>query len=490
MRKRLLTILTITLSCMVVILSGALVFSFTRQKTNENQALTDSQQPVVQAIPTAFMTPIGDDDFVNAAEKTVNAVVHIRTEIIQRSNSYDDFFGYLLEQLYGRGSVQVPENKMIGLGSGVVISGDGYIVTNNHVVEGASKVEVTFNDNRKKVATIIGTDPQTDLALIKVDGADLEYLVFGDSDKVRVGEWVLAVGNPFELNSTVTAGIVSAKARNINILGDNSTIESFIQTDAVVNRGNSGGALVDTQGRLIGINAAIASHTGVYEGYSFAIPSNIVKKVVQDFMKYGSTQRAYLGIEMTQMTEDFASSKHIDMVQGVYVATVQDKSGAKKTGIKVGDIIVEANNLKITSTSELLGIIIQFNPGDKIMLKINRDGQLLEKEVELTDSFGATSYEEGAERFMNDKLGVVLEQLSAKDKKDYNVQGGLKVVEVKGGIFERGGVNEGFVITKINGQAVSTKETLEAALSKSSRGKTSVEGVYANGMRISFEYYN
>lgn len=490
MRKRLLTILTITLSCMVVILSGALVFSFSKQNTNLNGFPTDSQQPAVQMIPTAFMTPVSDDDFVNAAEKTVNAVVHIRTEIIQRSNSYDDFFGYLLEQLYGRGSVQIPENKVIGLGSGVVISGDGYIVTNNHVVEGAEKIEVTFNDNRKRVATIVGTDPKTDLALIKVDGTDLEYLVFGDSDKVRVGEWVLAVGNPFELNSTVTAGIVSAKARNINILGDNGTIESFIQTDAVVNRGNSGGALVDTQGRLIGINAAIASHTGVYEGYSFAIPSNIVKKVVQDFMKYGSTQRAYIGVEMAAMTEEFAASKHIDMVQGVYVASVQEKGGAKKAGIKEGDIIIEANGLKINTTSELLGIIIQFNPGDKIKLGINRDGQVMEKEVELTDSFGATGYDVGAERFMNDRLGVVLEQLSAKDKKDYDVQGGLKVVEVKGGIFERGGVNEGFVITRINGQTVTTKENLEAALNKSLRGKTSVEGVYANGMRISFEYYD
>ena len=220
--------------------------------------------------------------FVSAAEKTVNTVVHIRTEIITKGNSYYDFFGPLIEHLYG-GKMEIPDNVSVGFGSGVVVSPDGYIVTNNHVVDGASKIEVTFNDKHKREATIVGKDANTDIALIKVEAKDLEYLTFGDSDQVKVGEWVLAVGNPFNLTSTVTAGVVSAKARNINILGE-GTIESFIQTDAAVNPGNSGGALVNTKGELIGINAAIASRTGSYEGYSFAIPSNIAKKVVEDFI--------------------------------------------------------------------------------------------------------------------------------------------------------------------------------------------------------------
>jgi len=458
-----------------------------QRESNEQTVLTDNQIPVA---PVSFAPTEDAEEFVDAAEKSLNAVVHIRTEIVKQSTSYEDFFGALLGQLYGNGTFQMPENRLIGFGSGVVLSADGYIVTNNHVVEGADKVEVTFNDKHKKSATVIGTDPKTDLALIKVDDTNLEYLVFGDSDKVRIGQWVLAVGNPFNLTSTVTAGIVSAKARNINILGDNSTIESFIQTDAVVNKGNSGGALVDTEGKLIGINAAIASHTGVYEGYSFAIPSNIVKKVVSDIMTYGSTRRAYLGIEMREMTEEFASEKGIDMTQGVYVTNVQDKSGAKKAGIKEGDIIVEANNQKITSSSELLGVIIQFNPGDKLKVKLNRNGKTVSKEIELTDEFGASSYTQGGEKFTNDDLGVVLEPLSAKDRKTYNVNGGLKVIEVKKGIMNRAGINTGFVITKINGMAVNSKESLDSAVDNSKHGKTSVEGIYENGMRMSFEFYD
>ena len=244
---------------------------FSQQEIEKSLADAELRQTLTNEEPTpilrtSFMSNDEGESFVNAAENTVNTVVHIKTEIVSKGNSYYDFFGSLLEQLYG-GQMQVPNNVSVGYGSGVVISPDGYIVTNNHVVEGASKIEVTFNDKHKRTATIIGNDPSTDLALIKVDAKDLEYLTFADSDKVRVGEWVLAVGNPFNLTSTVTAGIVSAKARNINILGDGSTIESFIQTDAAINPGNSGGALVNMDGNLVGINAAIASRTGSYEGY-------------------------------------------------------------------------------------------------------------------------------------------------------------------------------------------------------------------------------
>ena len=321
--------------------------------------------------------------FADVAEKTVNTVVHIRTEIVTRGNSYYDFYGYILEQLYG-GRIQIPDNVSVGFGSGVVISPDGYIVTNNHVVENARKIEVTFNDKHKREAQIIGTDPTTDIALIKVDAKDLEFLSFGDSDKVRVGEWVLAVGNPFNLTSTVTAGIVSAKARNINILGE-GTIESFIQTDAAVNPGNSGGALVDTNGELIGINAAIASRTGGYEGYSFAIPSNIAKKVVEDFLIYGSLQRAYLGISMIEITDEFAKYKGLDLLSGVFVADVFEGGAAQKAGIMKDDIILSVNGLTVDTRAQLMGALGQYRPGDKVDVKIKRGEKEKIIKVTLTD---------------------------------------------------------------------------------------------------------
>ena len=319
-------------------------------------------------------------NFSDAAEKTVNTVVHIQAEIVTRGNSYYDFFGPLLEQIYGR-RIQVPDNVSIGFGSGVVISPDGYIVTNNHVVENARKVVVTFNDKHKREATIIGTDPTTDIALIKVDAENLEFLTFGDSDKVRVGEWVLAVGNPFNLTSTVTAGIVSAKARNINILGE-GTIESFIQTDAAVNPGNSGGALVNINGDLIGINAAIASRTGGYQGYSFAIPSNIAKKVVEDFLIYGSLQRAYLGISMIEITEEFGDYKGLDYLSGVYVADVFQGGAAQKAGIKKDDIILSVNGLTVDTRAQLMGALGQYRPGDVVDVKIKRGDK--EKIIKVT----------------------------------------------------------------------------------------------------------
>ena len=319
-------------------------------------------------------------NFAEAAEKTVNTVVHIRAEIVTRGNNYYDFFGPLLEQIYG-GKIQVPDNVSVGFGSGVVISPDGYIVTNNHVVEGARKIEVTFNDKRKRSATIIGADPTTDIALIKVEATDLEFLTFGDSDKVRVGEWVLAVGNPFKLTSTVTAGIVSAKARNINILGE-GTIESFIQTDAAVNPGNSGGALVNINGDLIGINAAIASRTGGYEGYSFAIPSNIARKVVEDFLIYGSLQRAYLGISMIEITEEFGDYKGLDYLSGVYVADVFQGGAAQKADIKKDDIILSVNGLTVDTRAQLMGVLGQYRPGDVVDVKIKRGEK--EKTIKVT----------------------------------------------------------------------------------------------------------
>ena len=343
---------------------------------------------LLSMIVVAFTLKATGNDFSEAAEKTVNAVVHIRTEIVTKYNPYYGPFEALIEQLYG-GRIEIPDNVSVGFGSGVVISPDGYIVTNNHVVNGATKIEVIFNDKHQREATIIGKDPTTDIALIKVDAKDLDYITFGDSDKVRLGEWVLAVGNPFNLTSTVTAGIVSAKARNINILGE-GTIESFIQTDAAVNPGNSGGALVNVDGELIGINAAIATHTGSYEGYSFAIPSNIAKKVVEDFMQYGCLQRAYLGFYPQEVTAELARKVGLDILSGVWVAEVYEQGGAYKAGIRSGDVVLSINDVRVDTRSQLIGTVATYRPGDVVNVKYLRNNKEKTVKVTLTNDRGTT----------------------------------------------------------------------------------------------------
>lgn len=449
-------------------------------------SMNDNMAPVLRA---SFMTNDAGESFVDAAEKTVNTVVHIRTEIVSKGNSYYDFFGSLLEQLYG-GQMQVPNNVSVGYGSGVVISPDGYIVTNNHVVEGASKIEVTFNDKHKRTATIIGNDPSTDLALIKVDANDLEYLTFADSDQLRVGEWVLAVGNPFNLTSTVTAGIVSAKARNINILGDGSTIESFIQTDAAINPGNSGGALVNMDGNLVGINAAIASRTGSYEGYSFAIPSNIVKKVVEDFLQYGALQRAYIGVGIAEITEELAESKGIEVTSGLYVLDVHENGGAKAAGIKEDDIILSINNITVNSNSQLIGVIGQYRPGDKVKVKLQRNGDIIEKEVTLKNLEGTEEMHRDTDSFYNEVLGIRAQSLPSSLRSELGINYGLKIVEVKDGIFKQKGITNDFIILSVNRQRVSSENELRKALNSDRNGKIRIEGINSTGTyNITFEFY-
>lgn len=449
-------------------------------------SMNENQTPIFRA---SFMTNDEGESFVDAAEKTVNTVVHIRTEIVSKGNSYYDFFGSLLEQIYG-GQMQIPNNVSVGYGSGVVISPDGYIVTNNHVVEGASKIEVTFNDKHKRTATIIGNDPSTDLALIKVDAKDLEYLTFADSDKVRVGEWVLAVGNPFNLTSTVTAGIVSAKARNINILGDGSTIESFIQTDAAINPGNSGGALVNMDGNLVGINAAIASRTGSYEGYSFAIPSNIVKKVVEDFLQYGALQRAYIGVSIAEITEELARAKGIEVTSGVYVIDVHENGGAKTAGIKKDDIILSINNITVNSNAQLIGVVGQYRPGDRVKVKLQRNGNIIEKEVTLKNLEGTEEMHRDTDSFYNEVLGIRAQALPSSLKSELGINYGLKIVEVKDGIFKQKGITDDFIILSVNYQKVSSENDLKKALSSDRNGKTRIEGTNSTGTyNITFEFY-
>ena len=456
-------------------------------EVQEPVSAIEQQQPMVQR--TAFI-PTGDSpDFVNAAEKSVDAVVHITTKIVRQTTTYNDFFGALLQQFYGMPG-QTQKQYLEAYGSGVVLTPDGYIVTNNHVVDGADEVEVTFNNHVKKTATIIATDPTTDLALIKVDGSDYEFLAFGDSDNVRIGEWVLAVGNPFKLTSTVTAGIVSAKARDLSILGEGTSVESFIQTDAAVNPGNSGGALVNLQGELIGINAAIASHTGSYEGYSFAIPSNIVRKVVDDLLLYGETQRGYLGVQIGEMTEELAHECGLDIPEGMYVASAEENGAAYKSGIRKGDAILAINGKKVNSRTQLIESVRQYRPGDQVNVEVVRSGHHFNYDVTLLNESGNVEIVKRGDKFFNSELGLTLQAIDQNDKSKYGLKNGLKIAIIHEGRFQGSGIPEGFIILSVNGMNVNSKEDLQKALGNSKRGRNYFEGIYPNGMKVSFEYYN
>ena len=431
------------------------------------------QIPVLQTGYTPPVPVVGPD-FVDAADKSVHAVVHIKSELRRRNQVYNSFFDFFNDYFYGNPGVSVP---IIATGSGVIISPDGYIVTNNHVVQETARLEVTLNDNRTYEAELIGNDPSTDLALIKIDAENLPYLNYGNSDDLKVGEWVLAVGNPFNLTSTVTAGIVSAKARNINILGSNTAIESFIQTDAAVNRGNSGGALVNTKGELVGINAAIASNTGNYTGYSFAIPVNIVKKVMDDFMNYGGVQRAYLGITFSEIDSEFAKEYGLDEVKGVYVADVLDNSAAEKGGIKPGDVIVMIDNSVIDSKSSFLESIGTHRPGDKVDIQVMRNGKPKNIEVTLTNSEGNTDIIKNSDIRI---FGASFKPLSDEDMYYLRIDHGIKVADVAGGKFRDAGIREGFIIVSVDKKPVYSVDDLKKEI-EGKRGGILIEGIYPNG---------
>ncbi len=470
---------------LLVVLVGFIVSEFKNSSTKSTNAIHDLYVDNKAELPVhmAKYTPQQAVDFTFAAEKSLDAVVHIKTQILSKANSYDDFFGQFQDYLH-----QYPQqkNSYIAFGSGVIISVDGYIVTNNHLIDGADKITVTFNDERETEAVIIGVDPITDLALLKVKENNLPYLTFGNSDNIRIGEWVLAVGNPFNLNSTVTAGIISAKARNINVIGGQS-IESFIQTDAVVNQGNSGGALVNTMGELVGINTAIASHTGVYEGYSFAVPVNIVKKVVADLLEYGEIQRGYLGVQIQDINAEFAEATGLSSVDGIYVAKVMENSGAFDAGIEEGDIILEVNGIETNSLSSLLGIIAQYNPGTSVKVKIFHDDDIINYNVILKNKNGTTLVINSGETFFNQFLGAEFQQVSVDELSQMNISNGLKIVNVDGGIFGSNGIIKGFVIVEINGIRVNSQQNLSMALSKSESRTIRLKGVYPNGAKVSYE---
>lgn len=447
-----------------------------------------NQKPDVQQVE--YVSPLSDNanhftrssanyanmaenvDFTDAAGKTVNTVVHIQTQLRRQSTFYDDFF-YFFSNPYYRGN-----DTYSAFGSGVIISEDGYIITNNHVVQDAESVKVTLNDKRVFPAKVIGTDPSSDLALIKIEASDLHAIVFGNSDDVRIGQWVLAVGNPFNLTSTVTAGIVSAKARNINILGENSSdspIESFIQTDAAVNPGNSGGALVNTNGELIGINTAIKSNTGNFTGYSFAIPSNIVRKIAADLKQYGIVQRAYLGVQVAEMNEKLADSKGTS-INGVYIAKVVPDGAAAKAGLKDGDVILEINKKRINSYPEMIEEVAQYSPGERIEVTYERDKKELKTNIILLNRTGSTNILKPDDIYSSEMHGAKFATLSVSDLKKMRLKHGVAVEEVGDSELARIGIKNGFIITSIDDKPIKKVEDINYL--KSKKGKIIIEGTY------------
>lgn len=417
-------------------------------------------------------------DFVGISEKTINTVVHVKTQFTpnyQMDPMMEFFWG-------GR----VNNQPQIATGSGVIISEDGYIVTNNHVIDNADKIEITLNNKRSYTAKVIGTDPSTDLALIKIEEENLPFISFGNSDQVNIGEWVLAVGNPFNLTSTVTAGIVSAKSRSINILKSNPgkdvfPLEAFIQTDAAVNPGNSGGALVDTDGNLVGINTAIASQTGSYSGYSFAVPSNIVNKITKDLLEYGKVQRAYIGVVIQNINQTKAEEIGLEEIKGIYVRETTESGAAHEAGINTGDVITKIGAIEINSLPELQEQIAQHRPGDEVLVTYLRNGNENTAKVNLRDREGNTKL---VKHLLKNEtiliLGATLKDLEVSEKTKLKISGGAKINTLGTGALKNAGIKEGFIITRIN--KVQIKSVKQASqILKETKGGILLEGYYPNG---------
>lgn len=498
----------IGVSLLTAFVGGAVAiggYKIFENKQQENMTFEEQQKVFFAKNPgSEILASTGNPDFTQAAAAVSPGVVHIKVTMTARNSQrggsspfdlFEEFFGMPQQR-------RAQPRQAMASGSGVLISPDGYIVTNNHVVEDADKIEVQLTDQRTFEAKVIGRDPDFDLALIKVSASNLPFVKFGNSDNVRIGEWVLAVGYPLSLQSTVTAGIVSAKGRQIGILGDQgqspygygqpsepivrTAVESFIQTDAVINKGNSGGALVNAQGELIGINAAIASPTGVYAGYGFAIPVNLVKKIVNDFKEFGVVQRGYVGVNFLEMNEAVRKQYNVDELNGLYVADVVKDGAAAAAGIKKGDVITKVEGNTIYSSSDLQERVARLSPGDKIKLTYKREGK--EKEVTVTlkaqDTKKARADEEtskSATEIFN-KLGASFTPASDAVKKKYGVSSGVVITQVhRGGMFEYFGVEKGLVVTHVNGRPVNNVDDVESALSSTRRNIVRITGVSESG---------
>ncbi len=453
----------------IAILGGAIALAGYKTLIDEPQVVVEKVvEPTMQTVkasytPTVINSSSTPTDFTEAADKTVHAVVHVKNTSIRTQQNP------LAELFYGRGS-GTRKYEQVGTGSGVIISPDGYIVTNNHVIEGANDIEITLNNQKKLKATLIGADKANDIALLKVE-ADIELpnLPFGNSDNMKVGEWVLAVGNPYNLTSTVTAGIVSATGRDLN---GNTNIDSFIQTDAAVNPGNSGGALVNTRGELIGINTAISSRTGSFIGYSFAVPSNIAKKIVDDLLEFGMVQQAVLGIGVDTEAND---------IEGVKIKDIYDEGGAKKAGLKEGDIITKVNNVKITKFSDLKGQLTAKRPGEYVNVIIDRDGEELTKVVKLTKLIKLP---------VSKVLQTEFEDITNDDKKKFKIESGAKIKRTENIAFKQFDVGEGYILTKINGKKVADAKEAASMLDKTygSGNRLLLEMISPSGQIERFRY--
>jgi serine protease Do len=491
--KKLMQSLLLVACCATAAGVTTYVVNNSKDESKGNSSIADHSSPFAYTASGSSASSVGQPvDLTYAAEKTVHAVVHIKSTVnskVQTVQQMPDLFDYIFgnPQPYER---QYRTQPQVGYGSGVILSPDGYIVTNNHVIDGADVIDVTLNDSRKFQATVVGSDPNSDLALIKIEGDEFPVVPMGNSDELKLGEWVLAVGNPFNLTSTVTAGVVSAKARKIGIYDKQGSIESFIQTDAAINMGNSGGALVNSKGELIGINAALESPTGTYAGYGFAIPTTIVRKVVADLKEYGAVQRAMLGISgndiatMRQLDEN--KNRDFGTHEGVYISELSDGGGALAAGLKKEDIITEVNGKNIKTMTELQETIAQYRPGDKVTVTVLRDKKIKEIEVTLKNSKGNTEIVKDADI---DLLGAAFKDVTDQLKKQLNIGYGLQVSGVDKGLFTESGIKKGYIILKVNGQQIKSesdlREVFKEALS-SPEQVLFITGIYPSGLRANY----
>ncbi len=445
--------------------------------TGKTVIIEDTNQGASQANLTADRPlPSAPTDFVAAAERTVEAVVHVKTTAERVQNYYNPFN----DLFFGRPST--PEKfEVEGSGSGVILTEDGYIVTNNHVIKGAKTIVVTTSNNDEYEAELIGADPTTDIALLKIEGNALTKVDVANSDEVRLGQWVLAVGNPFNLTSTVTAGIISAKGRDINIIDEQSAIESFLQTDAAVNPGNSGGALVNTAGELVGINTAISSRSGSFEGYSFAVPANLMLKVVNDLKEYGRVQRAFIGINYNEVTAALSEELNLEVNKGVYVANVISEGAADDAGITKGDVIINVNGKSIASGADLTEALGQRRPGEKLSVVVNRSGKNKAFEVVLKNKLGTTEMLTKEEELLRN-FGAELEELSSTDKRRLGLRYGIKVSKILGGRFQKAVIPKDFIIVKLNNVYVENVESFERLVRQFNPGDgVLIQGFEPNG---------
>jgi serine protease Do len=463
-------------------------YYFIKSPATGNHTQVAYQAPV-KYVNMSKSVPESTVDFTVAAEMSVHTVVNVKTTYAYQNQNqyiYDPFRGF-----FGQ---RIPQQREAptGSGSGVIISQDGYIITNNHVVEDAEKIEVTLNDKRNYSAEVIGKDPTTDLALLKIKENDLPFIAYGNSDNVKVGEWVLAVGNPFNLTSTVTAGIISAKARNINIIENDPSkginpVESFLQTDAAVNPGNSGGALVNAKGELIGINSAIASNTGSYTGYSFAIPVNMARKVVADLLEFGEVQRAYIGVSIRDLDAKLANEKNIAEIKGIYVSGLTAGGAAEEGGIKEGDIITKIADVTVNNVPELQEQISRYRPGDKINVTLKRNNQEKILALVLKNKNGTMDVVERPKVEVVSTLGAVLEPITTTDMKKLSIEHGLRITKLSAGKLLNAGIKEGFIITSVDKKKITSLDDIKTILANK-KGGVLIEGIYPNGMRAYYGF--